>query len=127
VRLTETAYLQEVRAATRRKGHSKGWADSQPLAVRVVQGNDTVLRYGPGAKIVPHDDLENLRERDFERDRQVVAYIYIDTAYPKLLIPAPPSRPQGVFEVLVRSTQKHDSLGRQMKIRHPWWASSRTP
>lgn len=118
VRLTAAAYLAEVDAVTRRRGRIKGWTDSQPLAERVVQGVDTVLRYGPGAKIVPIDDLEKLRDDDFYA-WQRVAFIYIERAYPKLLIPTPPPPTSGPFEVIMHRTTASDSLGWQMKIRHP--------
>ncbi len=96
--MTREAFAREAMTATRRKALIKGWVDSQPLAELIRDslpvGNTAArgtegLRYGPGAKIVPIDYLERLDDPAFDR-WQTVAYIYVERAYPKLEIPAPP-------------------------------------
>jgi hypothetical protein len=77
------------RALTAQKARVPGWFDEQRLATG-TRGN---LRHTALARIVPYDQLERYRTRDFTDRWLFVAVIDSDSAYAKLGLA--PTTPQG--------------------------------
>lgn len=90
-RLRPDSQARLVVNATRTKRAIPGWNDEQRLAVRGTSG----LRYGPLARIIPHDTLEQMTDATFEGVWVLVARIQARGPYEKLGLGATSYAPDG--------------------------------